>query len=114
MTPCMISVASYADADYRICANFRRMLEHALERILSSVFTQLCEKADVATYQGLERRANGSNDRSGTDHNSAYQTKIGYDPIAVQLKGRCHHIVSHPSALIVRHVVFLRKIVREM
>ena len=103
VTPCMISVASYRTPITDLL-RLRSMLEHPLERIIPGVLTQLCEETDVAADKGLERCANGSDNGSRADYDSTHQAKIGNNPIAAQIKRRCHHIVWHPSTFVVRHL----------
>src|ERR1035438_1629541 len=51
-----------ARADYSVGAQFGGVLQHQLERVLTSLFTKTAEERNVASDDGLQPRSDGAHD----------------------------------------------------
>ena len=64
------------------------MLQHLLERVLPGFFAEIRQDGDVAADQGLQSRADGSEDRARTDDDPAHDAETFHNAITVQRRKR--------------------------
>ena len=84
-------VGVVVDSDDSVGTVFGGVLHHAGEGVLAGLFAELGEDGDVASYDGLQARAEGSEDGTGADDDATDDTEVADDTVAGQiLRGGDH------------------------
>src|SRR5687768_18583489 len=68
-----------ADADHCVRAGIMRLDQHGVEGLLARSFSELREERDIAATQRLQAGADGPEDGTRSDDNTAYDAEIVHD-----------------------------------
>ena len=59
-------------ADYGICAQFSGMAQHQVKGVVARLFAQVGQQGDIAPHQGLQSRANRSENGTRAHHDASH------------------------------------------